>query len=257
MTHHTDPSAAIAALTDGDSLRVWSFIVTLFGDLAAEPGAALSGAVLAHLTGMVGIKPASVRVALHRLRKDGWIVSRRAGRASLYELSPTGRRETLGAGARIYDPHGPAGDRWHLLLAANAAGLPEGARSVMPGVALGLGPAPEAPDCLVIEGRAGPAPGWLRDELMPPELRADYARLEARLEAAAACLPAETDAAGRAVLRALVVHGWRRLLLRHADLPDDFLGGPVGRCRRQVAGLLARLGPVRAADLENGEGAGE
>ena len=82
-------------------------------------------------------------------------------------------------------------------------------------------------------------------------LREDYARFEARLERAASLLPERISDLDRAVLRGLIVHGWRRLLLRHADLPDDFLGPDcrIGPSRMRVMALLERLGPVDVQTL--------
>ncbi len=250
--------AAISALTEGETLRVWSFIVTLFGDLARAPGASLSGAMLTALTGRVGIKPASMRVALHRLRKDGWLESRRTGRTSSYFLTDHGRRETLAATRRIYAHEPPRGDLWHLLVAPPGARSPldTQAMALQPGVYLGIGPAPERNDCLTLTGTLGPLPDWLREALVGARLRDDYARFEARLARVATLLPPRVSDLDRAVLRGLIVHGWRRLLLRHADLPDDFLGPDcrIGPCRKRVMELLDRLGPVEAGDLRKAPG---
>ncbi len=245
--------AAIKALTEGQTLRVWSFIVTLFGDLARAPGAYLPGATLTALTGRVGIKPASMRVALHRLRKDGWLESQRAGRTTAYSLTERGRGETLAATKRIYAHGEQQSDQWHLLIA------PPGERetlephgiTVQPGIHLGMGPAPDLPDCLTITGRMGPLPDWVRRAVIDADLRADYAAFEARLIRAEALLPKHFSNLDRAVLRGLIVHGWRRLLLRHPNLPDDFLGPGcrIGPSRARVMALLERLGPVSAADL--------
>lgn len=245
--------AAIKALTEGETLRVWSFIVTLFGDLARAPGATLPGATLTALTGRVGIKPASMRVALHRLRKDGWLQSQRAGRTSTYFLTERGRSETLAATKRIYAQRDLTSEEWHLLIAApgtRPAPAP-GTMALLPGVQLGMGPAPSLPDMLTLTGGLGPLPDWVRSAILGTDLRADYARFEERLGKAAACLPEQISDLDRAVLRGLIVHGWRRLLLRHPDLPDDFLGPEcrIGPSRARVMALLARLGPVTAQDL--------
>ncbi len=233
-------------------LRVWSFIVTLFGDLARGPRDTLSGSTLTALTGRVGIKPASMRVALHRLRKDGWIDSRRDGRASLYFLTDFGRAETLAATRRIYAPRPPTGKEWHLALTPPGPDAPPlpGIR-ILPGVSLGPGPAPEIEGALTLSGRLGAVPDWVRRALVSDALRADYAQFEARLARVAPLLEPSLPALERAVLRGLIVHDWRRLLLRHPDLPDDFLGPDcrIGPCRTQVMALLERLGPVTPEDL--------
>ena len=62
--------------------RVWSLLVTIFGDLALAKDARLSGASVNALTAAIGIKPEATRVASHRLRKEGWIESHRTGRQS-------------------------------------------------------------------------------------------------------------------------------------------------------------------------------
>ena len=248
--------AAIKALTEGQSLRVWSFIVTLFGDLARAPGAYLPGATLTALTGRVAIKPASMRVALHRLRKDGWLESQRAGRTSAYFLTEYGRRETLAATKRIYAPNEHASDLWHLLVAppggreALEARAPDG-MNLLPGIVLGMGPAPQVADCLALSGTLATLPDWVRSAIVSSDLRADYASFEARLSKVTRLLPDQISDLDRAVLRGLIVHGWRRLLLRHPDLPDDFLGPDcrIGPSRKQVMALLERLGPVDARAL--------
>ena len=62
--------ASIAQLTDLQNLRVWSIIVSLFGDLAQKTGDQISGTTLTQIITPMGIKPEAIRVALHRLRKE-------------------------------------------------------------------------------------------------------------------------------------------------------------------------------------------
>ncbi|TNF22119.1 MAG: PaaX family transcriptional regulator, partial [Rhodobacteraceae bacterium] len=75
-------------LTRDQAPRVWSLLISVFGDLAQDPGARISGLLLRHMTERIGIKPEAMRVAIHRLRKDGWIDSQRHGRTSVYFLTP-------------------------------------------------------------------------------------------------------------------------------------------------------------------------
>ncbi|MCP5036155.1 MAG: PaaX family transcriptional regulator [Rhodobacteraceae bacterium] len=255
-----DIQAAIQALTPEKPLRVWSFIVTLFGDLARARGDELSGADLGILTGRVGIKPASTRVALHRLRKDGWISSRRDGRTSWYFLTDYGRAETIAFCDRVYAPVESLRELqlcvWHILVAPQSANTPLKRTNLYevpghPGVHIGLGPLPDLAEYLTISGQIGPVPEWLRKAFSGPDLRRDYAQFEAQLTKVATLLPAQTLAQERAVLRGLIVHAWRRLLLRHPDLPDGFYGSDcrIAPCRERVTSLLDRLGQVTPDDL--------
>lgn len=247
-----DPLQPLAGLGE---IRVWSLIITLMGDLARAPGETLPAAFLSRITGRLSVRPEAMRVALHRLRRDGWIESHREGRSSSYAFTPFGRAEAERAARRIYAPAPPPAAPWHLLLSApapkkarieQAAAMRDGGYAVLsPGVYLGFGAAPDLPGFAAFSGTPAPAPDWLRDQLFPAPLRRDYqafAHALAQVKAGApglADLP-ETD---RIALRALVVHGWRRLVLRHPQLPPGFIPPdcPVEPCRTHVMALLRAL----------------
>ena len=94
--------------------RVWSFIVTIFGDLAREDSHYISSRTLNRLTAQIGVKPEATRVALHRLRKEDWLESTKFGRESHYRLTENGRALSREAAPRIY---GAASDEaWMLAL---------------------------------------------------------------------------------------------------------------------------------------------
>lgn len=257
----------ITILAEGAELRTWSLIVTIFGDMARAPGAEIPGPVLNALTARMGVKPETTRVALHRLRKDGWIASRRAGRVSHYLLTDTGRAEAETASARIFARQPASPDTWHLVLLGpgadasvrlerDAAMSAAGRIPLAPDTWLGAGVAPENldQDGFVIDGTTPRVPGWLRQQLMPDDLFVAYAALDQRLAAAKAALdtlPAPLSPIDTGAIRILVVHGWRRLVLRHPDLPDAFFptDWTGASTRAQVHDLLDRLGTVTPADL--------
>lgn len=248
---------AAEILTRGESHRVWSLIVTIFGDLAQAEGERISGSALTRLVGLMGVKPEAMRVALHRLRKDGWIESLRAGRGSLHELTPYGRAQSAEASPRIYDRVRSYPDRWHLLLAGTgemsgraqleAALLTGDYLSIGPQAAMGPGPMPGDTGALMaVETDRWACPDWVRAQVCPPPVLAqydalhrDFTRLVAMLDADATGLSVPEAAA----LRLLVVHCWRRLLLRHPDLPAGFFpdGWPGSKCRGLFCSLMARL----------------
>jgi phenylacetic acid degradation operon negative regulatory protein len=257
---------AAAVLTGGESHRVWSLIVTIFGDLARREGEGISGAALSRLVGLMGVKPEAMRVALFRLRKDGWIDSIREGRGSLHFLTRMGRRQSAEASPRIYDSQRGFPVRWHILISGSGEQtgrsqlesylltgdyLPVGAQ-----VVIGPGPLPEDPKGLLgVETGHLSVPTWLQDQLCPPDLMAQYAQLErdfsmllAKLESSAPLSLSET-----AALRLLVVHSWRRLLFRHPDLPDWFFpaGWPGPRCRQLFSALMERLPAPEMPALED------
>lgn len=258
--------AAIHALTEGADVRTWSLIVTIFGDLARDPRAEIPGPVLSALTARIGVKPEAVRVALHRLRKDGWIAARREGRLSHYGLTASGREESERATRRIYATAPPDPGRWHVAvagpldaparLALDGTLTAAGYIGLAPGAWLGPGPTPAAqdPDLFYLEGTPRSLPDWLREALMPAALATAYHAFAASLDRAETALDrAPTDLAplDRAAIRVLLVHRWRRLVLRHPALPDGFFPAdwPGPRVRARLHGRLDRLGQPAVAEL--------
>jgi phenylacetic acid degradation operon negative regulatory protein len=271
-----NPDAAISALSREDEPRTWSLIVTLFGDLARAPGAEVPGPVLSAITGRIGVRPEAMRVALHRLRKDGWIASRRAGRVSYYRLTPAGRAEAEAASPRIYGSASPMPDKWHVLVAGPAeagdriardsALAAEGYVLLASGVWLATGAGTEKDGFFRLAGDEIDVPDWLRHTLLPEPLAAGYSAFDAMLAdvdtALGAGKLADLPDLDCAVLRVLIVHGWRRLVLRHPALPDCFFpdtwAGPSARSRTlhllDHIGFprLDRIGQTAASVSENG-----
>ncbi|GGH23964.1 transcriptional regulator, PaaX family [Cribrihabitans marinus] len=255
---------ATERLTDPQNQRVWSVIVSLFGDLAQKPGDRISGGALTRIVQPMGIRPEAMRVALHRLRKDGWIDSSRSGRASVHSLTDYGRRLSAAVTPRIYarTPDVPA--RWHMLVAEDSPGihtldevlLAENYISLGRNTALGPGPVPgDCADLLALDVSARAVPDWLRSRLFPPELVAACRDLHDAVRAVRAAQPANWRPTPLriAVLRTLLVHRWRRVVLRHPDLPPVFhpsdWAGPT--CRSEVFALLDTLPRPDLARLDS------
>lgn len=243
--------AAVQQLNDPQNQRVWSVIVSLFGDLAQDKGAQISGGALTRIITPMGIKPEAIRVALHRLRKDGWIESERAGRASVHYLTEYGRNQSAAVTPRIYERNAAAPGEWHLLIAEDGAGqatldevllLPSYV-AVNRTTALGRGPMPRSLDDLLAAGVSSIAvPDWLKTRLFPDHLCDACAALQQDLQKISSP-PTGLTPAQTGTLRTLIVHRWRRVVLRHPDLPPGFHPADwTGEsCRGLVFSLLDQL----------------
>ena len=243
----------VQVLTDAEPARVWSLLVSVFGDLAQAPDATISGPVVNHLLGLIGIKPEAIRVALHRLKKDGWIDSRRIGRRSIYFLTPKGRAESAAASPRIYATRADA-MAW-LILSEPGRGeeQPDDGAQIAPGLRISTMQA--GPDTLSWPvTAASPLPQWITERSCAPDIVSQSRDLATRLTRLDQIIQPGTNLSPTeiAALRVLIVHSWRRIILKLPDLPDAAF--PVawagGACRSRMAGLLDMLPKPALADLE-------
>ena len=244
-----DAPDMIAALASLGDLRVWSVIITIFGDAVRPRGGTVAANTLAAITERLSIKPEALRVALFRLAKDGWITRSKSGRNSYYGLSQQGLDEFEPATRRIYATAAELRGPWRLV---GLQPQPEAGRSTLekmmlkagyvrlsPFHFLGAEQTGRLPDAaIVIEGKIVDLPDWARMAIAPADLQSDYAYLAGTLKTFRNHSKTE-DPLMSVALRTLMIHQWRRLLLRHADLPIIFMpkGWQGEACRSLVLSL--------------------
>ncbi|MFK5977441.1 MAG: PaaX family transcriptional regulator C-terminal domain-containing protein [Rhizobiaceae bacterium] len=243
----------ISALAHSGQTKVWSVIVTVFGDLAKNPGDEISGPLLSIIMEKIGIRPEAMRVAIHRLRKDKWIESRREGRVSKYRLSAKGFAESEAARPRIYATvqafDQSSSKDWHLSIQEPAKnfGLTDANQiEIVPGVLLGTGQTKQTPTgAFVVQFSDYTLPEWVKQKILPDALLTAYEQFQHSLteifeELNGQPRPNRLEAA---IVRILIIHNWRRLLLRHSEATDNFFpDGWVGReCRQLVTSILEKL----------------
>ncbi len=247
-----DPVLALAnALSEASPLKLWSVIVSCLGDCAQAGRGEVSGLVLSTLVERIGLQPQAMRVALHRLKRDGWVDSRREGRVGFHRLTDSAKAQTRAVADRVY---GAQVDLAPCRLvgfppdAPDALALLPEAVSAVPisrSFALVCGLDVDLPeDWLVAAPERGNWPGWVREALDEAACEAEFAALASALPAVAAV---PDDPLDRFALRVLVLHGWRRLVLRSNPAAEAALGLDRAEvmCRTRVAELLDALGPAQ------------
>lgn len=236
-------------------IRAGSLIVTVFGDAIAPRGGELSLASLIEIMAAVRIAPGVVRTALSRLVQDGWFERRRLGRHSFYRLSMDGRHAFETATAKIY---GATRHRWD---GAFAMVLLEqrveraGARADLE--ALGFGAVSNdlliAPTDLSevrvkhgVRLQARPvdpdAARRLAERAWPIDALAErygaflalFARVDGELRSGSAVADIEA-----LVVRILLIHEYRRIVLRDPLLPPALL--PDGWAGTQAHRICAAI----------------
>jgi len=246
----SDFQSLVQIFTRDQPPLVWSLLVSVFGDLARERGSRLSSSTIGQITQAIGIKPEATRVALHRLKKEGWLQSERTGRTSSYFLTEHGHAETVAASPRIYRAEAPRDSAW-LVIANNE--VVSGGINVATGTYI-TAQRPTSHNFFVTRLVSGDTlPEWMTDRICTPELlehtrsaTAMLRKLEIQLQQKPRFGAVET-----AVMRVLIVHTWRRIVLRSPELPDMmFPNGWTGsECRSLVHQLLQALPVPSPADL--------
>lgn len=248
-------NGVVQALLDDVRPRAKSLIITVYGDAIAHHGGTVWLGSLIRLVAPLGLNERLVRTAVLRLSRDGWLAATRAGRRSYYSLTESGHLSFADAFRRIYTPPRVAwsGD-WTLVFTGlgrlsreSRADLGraltwQGFGAVAPGIfahpapdedALrhALGGAGLGEEALVMTARTKALPG-LRP--LPDLLRGCW-----ELERVAAAYrgfldrfaplcreitaTARLDPAFGFVIRTLLMHEYRRVLLRDPVLPAALL----------------------------------
>ncbi len=258
-------SAPVAGLLErfraAKPVRAWSLIVTLYGDAIVPRGGSLWLGSLTEIMALFGIDAGHVRTAMSRLTTDGWLERERIGRNSFYRLSKRGERDFAAATRRIYCAEERTFDG-RLRIALMGPGIDvrsvirptlekSGFVSLSPTAYVACADAPgemgrlDGVFLLSAEagetGRAIAATAWKLGHIA--DAYRAFVDLFGALDAALGNgPPAEADAL---VARTLLIHQFRRVVLRDphlpaALLPDDW---PAQKARALTSRIYRHLVP--------------
>jgi phenylacetic acid degradation operon negative regulatory protein len=266
-------AAPVSALLDrfhaARPVRAWSLIVTLYGDAIVPRGGSLWLGSLTDIMALFGIDAGHVRTAMSRLVKDGWLERERIGRNSFYRLSGREKASFLAATKRIYfGAERPFDGRLRLALLGPEVDDRSAVRPLLerdefaalsPTVYVAVADA--SPEIATLggvylvmadPGPNGPAIATAAFNLAPLEALyrdfiARFAPLDRRLAAGKTLDPADA-----LVARVLLIHEFRRIVLRDPALPRQLLPpdwpGPTSRAL--AARIDRRLVPAAETYLD-------
>jgi phenylacetic acid degradation operon negative regulatory protein len=234
--------------------RASSLLITIWGDaIAPHGGAAMLPGVIA-LIAPFGINERLVRTSVFRLAREGWLKATPVGRRSLYRLTRDGTRRFLQAYRRIYAPAVPDwDDTWELVVADGATARErralalelqwEGFGTLAPGVyarpasvpsavarigaALGI-----ANDIVTVRAQDDATLGGRTLASLVPQawdltgLATGYRQFLQRFGGVIdrfRVARTEHDPAQALIVRTLLIHAYRRVLLRDPQLPPALL----------------------------------
>jgi len=269
-------------------IQAGSLITTVFGDAILPRGGRVSLGSMIQLLQPLGANERLVRTAVYRLVKEEWLQSEALGRKTDYMLTPSGHRRFDEASRQIYAADNPGWDRrWRLILIVGeldarvreqlrralfwhgfgetATGsfvhptadlenvmeslVSEGLQAVlahlMPMVAVNSRAAHCATDIEMVQkawnldGLAASYDGFLQ-------------KYEPIRDALIACGQADLSQENAFLIRTLLIHDVRRLLLRDPQLPESLLPAnwPGSRARHLCRDLYRRLLPLSERHLD-------
>ena len=247
-------------------MRAGSLIVTVYGDAIVPRGGSLwLGSLLDMMAGF-GVEPGLVRTALSRLVTDGWFERERLGKHSYYRLSAQRAAEFAAATTRIYRASEPAwsGEMDIAIITSPDAALRGAHRDRM--LRLGYG---QAAANVMLRPRVNgicSEPPIDSDQVISMVTQSESEEKVKALAQACWQLDELATAYGNFLkafgpvaqeitdgahlsgaqafqLRVLLIHDWRRILLRDPLLPHKMLPAdwPGTSARALIAGVYRRI----------------
>jgi phenylacetic acid degradation operon negative regulatory protein len=272
MTPKTRMNEALAELASRLQPNAKSLVVSIFGDAVLPHGGAIWLGSLIDLVEPFGVNERVVRTSVFRLSKEGWLASEHIGRRSLYSLTDSARLRFDAAHRHIYAAARPGWDgAWTIVFTGVVEGEArealrrdlawQGFGQLAPGVM--AHPDPDAAalrqalrDDGAEEGAVvmrGASVDWMKPEALRAivarawsidQLAADYSTF---LDNFRPLWPlaeqGDPDPAACFMLRTLLIHEYRRAILRDPMLPEELLAAnwPGAAARRLCRNLYHRV----------------
>ncbi len=263
----------VSGFLERSPMRTTSLIITVFGDVVSQHGGVIWLGSLVRALDTLGISERLVRTSVFRLVRDGWLEFERAGRRSFYRFSDFGKHEYERAARRVYaleqeSWHG----RWQLLIPLTIEDKQrelfrrslhwQGFRQIAGGTYARPGDADRtlretlaefdaSGRVLIMEAESGALTSfavvrklvqesWKLDQVAQAyrEFLAGFRPLARWLKGSRA-----VDAESAFIARTLLIHDYRRVLLRDTPLPEELLppAWPGGEAMKLTGQLYLAL----------------
>lgn len=236
-------------MQDGN-IRSTALLITFFCDVVTQHGGEIWLGSIIHALSPLGINERLTRTSVFRLVQDGWLQARKQGRRSYYCLTQTGQNYYQRAASRIYASQPVEWDgNWTLLLTSMT---PEKQRDTLHRGLLWLGYGRISAGVYALPGNQKPALDQLLSDLQLEdkiinmqahtddaeglqklvlsrwkldELRQRYKSFTHQYRASLKSLKSSGPANGHSLLllRVLLIHEYRRILLSDPELPAAML----------------------------------
>jgi len=244
-----------------NKLRVWSLVITIFGDCATLRGGTIAMTDLQAITTLLRIEPGALRTAMSRLAKENWLIRTKVGRNSFYKLSEQGLKSFVEPTSRIYARYQEKSDKhFYLGIKDPVYGSDlklfqeflkrTGSISVNKNVFF----IPkifcsenyiEEQNVFIIKGSEKNVPSWVCDILFPNQIKKNLLELIEKFHKLNSGnisdkVQKPQDAL---IIRILLIHEWRRIILKLPNNPMTFVppDWPLEDCRHLVKSIYQKV----------------
>lgn len=272
MSSLTPLNYLITRFAQQTPIRVSSLIITLYGDAIEPRGGKVWLGSLIQLLEPMGINERLIRTSIFRLAKENWLTAEKVGRRSYYSLTGTGRRRFDKAFKRVYNSTPPVWDgSWCIAILTQLASskrkqvreelewqgfgaispvilaCPRADRSDINATLSDLGVLEET---ILFETTAQDVLSskalhmQVRESWNIEELAAHFSEFIQMFRPLWQALREQEQLSPKDcfLARLLLIHEYRKLLLRDPQLPDELLPGDwEGRAARQLCRNIYRL----------------
>lgn len=243
-------------------LRVWSIVITVFGDAVVPRGGEVWLGLLRTVMQRLGVEAGTLGAAMSRLTADGWLQRTKRGRRSYYRLREAGHQLFADASRRIYGPLPDLDGRtWWMAVASRPWDRDEDpgwgrvdTRTFLRHRPSGEDAPPATPSVATLlqvdaDPRAMVPLVWeaFRLDGVCEQYRDFIRRFSPLLDAQ----PSNLDPESAMAARTLLIHEFRRVVLKDPPLPRDVRPQPWAgvEARRLAAELYRALLPASEAWL--------
>ncbi len=243
--------------------RVWSIVITIFGDCAILRGGTIAMSELQEITTLLQIEPGALRTAMSRLAKENWVVRKKVGRNSFYKLSSDGFKSFSEPTSKIYAKDEIKADEGFFLGIKEATIMSEAkvfteflrrTGSICLSKNIFFIPKNYYSDdflkkhnVFIVKGFEKNLPDWVGEKLFPNQIKRSLLGLMKKYkylnnESASNKIHSPSDAL---IIRILLIHEWRRIILRLPTNPLTFSPAdwPLEDCRHLVKSIYQKVIP--------------
>lgn len=280
----------LADINKEQSLSGTSIIITVFGDCVSQHGGSIWLGSLIRALAPLGFNERLVRTSVFRLVNDGWLSVSKIARRSYYSFTDSGYRQFERVARRIYQAEQPVWDNGWTLLLINQVPMEKRQELRKKLLWQGFGQLSQdlfahhqfdtlsldeilvetgvVNDVVVLSAEAQGLPSRLALKALAQE-KWGIAELEKKYKRFLVIFRPALDAMIKSnnldpetcfLMRTLLIHEYRRILLKDHDLPVELLpsGWPGVNVRNLTVNLYTRLSPGAeqfiTTELESSEG---